>query len=370
MDRNNNFDVLRIIAAFLVLYYHCYPLTGTSYQGVTGILGVAMFFIISGYLVTQSWESTKQAHMFLWKRFLRIVPGLAGLTIFTVFIIGPLNTILTFKDYFTNITTWTYFQLITIFYRSDNLPGLFLNNPYPLVVNGSLWTIPVEFKLYIFICALGILGVLFRRKFILALSSLAVLLYTSILIPNITPLNLIVDIMHRMGIYDYVIPIVMTTPASYPTYFLIGCAFYLYRNEIKYDYRLCMIALVATVLTYTLPFLVPYFHPVFLICLPYIILFAAQLPFKPFQNISTKYGDYSYGLYIYAFPIQQTLANHFKGITPLTMLAITTPLTLIMAYLSWRFIEKNALELKKTDPLIFTRKILQGALESMKSANG
>jgi peptidoglycan/LPS O-acetylase OafA/YrhL len=172
-DRNNNFDMLRIIAALLVILAHSYPVTksvGMPLYDMTkgdlsiATIGVIIFFVISGYLITKSWAGNQSPLRFLWKRFLRIIPGLFVALLFTMLIIGPLVTSMPLIQYLTSIDTWKYLLNTVLYIRIDTLPTVFIDNPYrPISVNGSLWTIPIEFALYIMIMVLGILGILFKK---------------------------------------------------------------------------------------------------------------------------------------------------------------------------------------------------------------
>jgi peptidoglycan/LPS O-acetylase OafA/YrhL len=87
-----------------------------------------------------------------------------------------------------------------------------------------------------------------------------------------------------------------------------------------------------------------------LLCLPYLVLYIGQLPVKQLCNLGDKYGDYSYGLYIYAFPVQQTIAHFIPKINPIQMFTLSLPVTFVLAFISWWLIEKKALSLKKIDP--------------------
>ena len=101
IERNNTLDFLRLISAIFVILHHSYPLTGNnSLLSVLGAIAVSTFFVISGYLVSQSWFSDPTPSRFLWKRILRIVPGLVTVVIFTIIIIGPVNTSLPVREYF------------------------------------------------------------------------------------------------------------------------------------------------------------------------------------------------------------------------------------------------------------------------------
>ena len=165
----NNFDFVRLVAASMVLYSHHFILAGRPEEpkvfGIIsfGHLAVVMFFSLSGYLVTQSWQSDPHIFRFAMRRILRIWPALAAAVIFCALILGPLVTSSPLIDYFENGGTWSYFKNLII-PRAFHLPGVFENNPYPLSVNGSLWTIPIEVLCYMVLGAAGFLGLMKKRS--------------------------------------------------------------------------------------------------------------------------------------------------------------------------------------------------------------
>jgi fucose 4-O-acetylase-like acetyltransferase len=157
----NNLDALRLFAAMLVLVGHSY-----IFMGVTdpiflaavplGPLGVSIFFVISGYLVSESWDRDPDAVRFLARRALRIVPGLAVCIFLTAFLLGPALTTLPLSAYFKHPTVWDYLYNIGL-YISYSLPGVFEKNRIAHSVNGSLWSLPVEFLLYLVVALVGLL---------------------------------------------------------------------------------------------------------------------------------------------------------------------------------------------------------------------
>ncbi|GGA00567.1 acyltransferase family protein [Dyella caseinilytica] len=149
----NGFTLIRIIAASLVIITHTYVVLGYA-QGdpferrhLLGLskLGVDTFFVISGYLVALSAQRSANLFQFAMKRLIRIVPGLAVVTLLTVFVLGPLLT--SADNYFSQSSTWTYLGHILVFNQQKELPGLFANNPVQ-AVNASLWTLAIEVACY------------------------------------------------------------------------------------------------------------------------------------------------------------------------------------------------------------------------------
>ena len=152
MSKNNNFDLLRLFGAALVVYGHSYPLTGAAAPGFAanpvGTIGVKIFFVVSGYLVAQSWVRDSHLVRFAVRRGLRIFPALTVVVLVSVFFLGPVFTSLPLDEYFPHPLTSAYLRNIVL-YISYALPGVFEHNTYPAAVNGSLWSLPAEFAMYL-----------------------------------------------------------------------------------------------------------------------------------------------------------------------------------------------------------------------------
>ena len=157
----NSLDLLRLGAAIMVLYSHQYALLGLAEPAFLGLnsfggVGVALFFFLSGFLVSASWERDPDIVRFFTRRSLRIFPGLWFVFVLSFFLLGPLLTTLPLDDYFSSTTTWRYLGTAALV-SSNVLPGVFADNPMPLVINGSLWSLPVEFLCYGTVAALGLM---------------------------------------------------------------------------------------------------------------------------------------------------------------------------------------------------------------------
>ncbi len=161
LHKDNNLNLLRLMAALMVLYAHSFAFYGnapTSFLGLTsyGGLGIDIFFVISGYLIVKSWDFNPSAIDFLMKRSLRIFPALIVVTLISMFMLGPIFTTLSVKEYFTHPQFPSYFKniiLSPVFY----LPGVLEHAKVPNAVNGSLWSLPVEFFMYLVVMLLGLL---------------------------------------------------------------------------------------------------------------------------------------------------------------------------------------------------------------------
>lgn len=329
---NNNFDFIRFFAAFSVLVWHCFALFGTKMPVILGtffIDGVLVFFIISGFLITKSWMGKPDPLDFLKKRILRIFPAFICVILLSVFILGPLLTTLSLSDYFSNHLTWVYLRNILMVKITYILPGVFASNPYPHAVNGSLWTLPLEFFMYIVILIIGVL-MLFKRKF----------LYPAIFIIGYFLITFYYVGSHANDAFFYVSGYHL---ARLGLAFLIASSFYVYRENIPLKFPIFLTAMAF----YIMGLLSGYTVFMNLLTLPYIIIYIAYAPIPHLSKFG-KYGDFSYGFYIYAFPIQQTITFLFKSyLNFYSYLLITFILTLIAAVISYHLIEKPALKLKK-----------------------
>lgn len=331
--RDNNFDFLRFLAATLVIFSHSFALTGRGFEpylwltgyATFGTLVVNIFFVLSGFLITKSWLDNPGVIVFLKKRILRIMPGLFVAVVFTILVIGPLVTSLNIGKYFLHPMTREYFKNA---FLSVNffLPGVFTDNIYKGAVNGSLWTLPVEFKLYILVLVFGIVK-LFQKRILVLLAGMALL--------SLVAINLYSPTLYSIGQTDLDF-------LRLAVYFFMGILFYLYRDKIifsKYIFSLALIVLLAS-------FKLKYGLIISFLVLPYIILYIGLFKIKAL-NIFSKYGDFSYGLYIYAFPVQQTIAYLSKNkISTIALFFFAFIVTLLLAVCSWNFVEQPFIKLK------------------------
>lgn len=153
-ERDNNFGILKLIAAMLVIIGHMYNLLGYSapaflWKSIHGI-GVVILFTVGGYLNALSYLKDLSYIKYLIKRIFRIFPPLIFCVMICIFIVGPWVTEISLKEYFTHPMTWGYLKNI-ILNINYILPGCFLDNPYANVVNGSIWCLPLQFLLYLLI---------------------------------------------------------------------------------------------------------------------------------------------------------------------------------------------------------------------------
>lgn len=337
MDRKNSYDALRLLAAILVIFSHSFAVTGHDQLGIGqvsfGAFGVWVFFILSGYLISKSWDQYPRFNIFFAKRALRIFPGLIVALLFTVITIGFFFTTLNTGEYFLKQETWSYFNNIFLYNTVSTLPGAFENNLYPNVVNGSLWTLAYEFTMYVLIALIGVFKVYKKVKPIYIWAGFLLLsLLIAIFGKEIFSLSLFYLSMNEIIILGLL--------------FFSGVMMYKYQNIIalKTSY-----GVVALILFIALSYLLPSYTPIFgATLLTYAIFSIGKIPFFSFVG---KYGDFSYGLYIYSFPIQQMIAAATHTTSIGKMFIASLILTLVIAVLSWHLVESKALKLKsKVNP--------------------
>jgi peptidoglycan/LPS O-acetylase OafA/YrhL len=326
-NRDNNFDVLRLAAATMVLVSHAFPLTGRREPGLLGssdtlgFVGVLIFFSISGFLITRSWLVDPRPLHFAAKRFLRIVPGLFVSLVLTAYLLGPIVTSESPRTYLTSFAPLHYVIGNTAMLTDYILPGVFKSNP-SATVNGSLGTLPVEVKAYILVLLLGLL-VLSRS------------MWQRALIGVVTVVALIASFKTGVKPFWSLLDLFCT--------FAGASALYLVRDRIKLRLDLFFLAVVIWLASYKLPL---GFHAVLMgLSLPYAVVFLGFRVMGWLRPL-TRPGDVSYGIYIYAFPVTQAIV--YLGVhKPGAVIAIALPITYLLALVSWRLLERPALAQKQ-----------------------
>jgi len=328
--RDNNFNLIRMIAASSVLISHAFPLAlgaGTIeplepyIDRSLGSVAVVIFFAISGFLIARSFDRRKDVAEWLAARFMRLWPGLTVVLALTLFVLGPIVTQLPLAAYFEHWETLTYaLRNLTLASLQYGLPGVFEGNPYGPPINGSLWTLFHEVVCYAGVLVAGAIGLLRARRLFTLLFAVYLAIYC--LYDLIESLHPKIDAFHDL---------------SYP--FVVGCLFYVWRDRIRLNYGVCAgFALVAWAAHGT-----PVFDALFVAWLCYATFVVAYLPAGGMRGYN-RLGDYSYGMYVYAFPVQQA-TMHFAGdIGPYANMAIAFPITLAFAIASWTLVEKPGLD--------------------------
>lgn len=314
----------------MVIITHSYGLTGLGNQEPFLVLteqsisyaAVNIFFVVSGFLIAASWINRPIISIYLSSRFLRIFPALWVSVFLSIFIVGPIYTKFNLIDYFLHRDFFVFAaENSTLILKGvyTHLPGVFTDSPSSSV-NESLWTLPFELKMYIAILFLGLVGLLKFPK-------LAILLYLTFTVLHLcTAWYGVLETHHRELL-------------RLAGYFSAGTMYYLYKDKIKLSYYFTTFLLALTVLGYM--YSVNVGTTLLTLSLPYFVLVFAYLPKGTIRKFN-QLGDYSYGLYIYAFPVQQILLSaNVKSVY--THIAASYVLTLLLAIISWRYIENPAL---------------------------
>jgi len=324
----DNFDFIRVAAAFGVLISHTPPLHNNTFPlGWLGGVCVFTFFALSGYLVSGSWERDPHLGRFVARRILRVFPGLAAVILVAALIIGPFLTTLSIDDYLESAKLKNYLRSMFLFPAyTAFLPGVFETNPYKNTVNGSLWTLPMEVFMYAILGLMGALGFLHKRIAPLILL-LAIAGCIKIAMQHPVKLFLTMDL-HELS--------------SCAAAFFGGMLMWNSRNKIP-KFSLAWIPL--TIAGY-MAFGTRFFTPIILIGIPYAAISLGHAS-TPYLRRFGRYGDFSYGIYIYAFLIQQTIIAIWPSINIIPYFFTVSALTLVAAFFSWHVVEKPANSLKR-----------------------
>lgn len=353
--RNNNFNLIRIVAALAVLATHSFsvaigsgdaePLRETL--GLTmGSMAVDVFFLTSGFLVTASLLNRQSALEFVWARALRIFPALFVMVVLTTFVLGPYFSSLPLSSYLSARDTYVYFAKCSTLVSgvTFSLPGVFDANPFRGQVNASLWTMPYELRLY------AMLAIIW---FALRLAKPARQdIFRAI----------VVFLAFSSGMYALVGYFRMDHPNSFALtnnfsrlffMFFCGAAYYVLRRRIAVSHRVFLLFLALLLLSSVNRDL---FYIVYLLVIAYLLFYLAYVPAGPVR-LYNRLGDYSYGIYIYAFPIQQSVAALLPGVSVSRMMLISAGVTIPLAILSWHLLERRMLDLKG-HTVILTRRMM------------
>lgn len=332
MGRENNITMVHISAALLVIVGHMYVLLGMSPPTVMGCeihgLGVRVLFLISGYLVTMSYLKTKKASSFLRKRILRLYPPLLVCLLISVLVLSNISTA---PEFYWDSARRYIINNLEMRPKFD-LAGVFDNNPYPVGVNGSLWTLPIEIVCYLLVIPITKIYVSIEKKsntiskvmLVVALICLSVFdIYKQI---NLNGLMLIfwdTDWYNAISLFIY---------------FFIGMIFYLFDLRKICNFQVAMVvSIIFMCLSGSIKaFLIPYI-------IGYDVMCFALADKPKFKSLFKR--DICYGLYLYAFPVQQLLIYIFKikyniNISISVFLAISVLVIWTLAEISFRFVER------------------------------
>lgn len=336
--RRNNLDALRLGAALLVLVSHGWALLGLEEQDFVvcatrggfsaSWLGLGIFFSISGYLIDGSAASSRSWRDFTRRRLLRIWPGLAVVVLLLVFVAGPLLGTLPVAVYFTSIGTYLYLATLSLWGIRWRIPGMFEGNPVQ-EVNGSLWTLPYEATFYV------LSWVLLRRTKGWKLPAMLFLL----------------GLVLRIFAYP-VVEAFPLRPLFLSFHHLLNFGLFYLAGTLVRRLSAHRRALWVAFAVVTLLWLASLGHesmrrPLDFLILPLGSILVGTSSIWPFNRLF-RIGDLSYGVYIFGFPVQQTMVQ-FAGkenLSPTLLAFHASWISMLIAFASWHLVEKPSLELK------------------------
>lgn len=333
--RDNNFNLLRFGAASAVFISHCPTIAGMGILPITTLLAyvaVNSFFVISGFLVASSfWRHQNTLH-FLTARLLRIYPALILAVIYTI-LIGLTFSELPISDYLRHDLTQDYLLKNTtqlIWPIPETLPGL----PNWGTANAPLWTLPFELHMYLSLLLLGSLGLVLKGRtqrlfWLLCFAGVAVAtgLFMADYAFNFNG--------YGLGHYRYYLRFI--------SMFGLGVLLFSLRAKVVLSTRYFVLILLIIALSSPVRIL---FVSLAYGLLAYVLLYLAYVPTGRIRQFN-RLGDYSYGIYIFGYPTQKAVMHLLPNINAAQLFVVAFAITLLIAVVSWHFVEQPALKLKR-----------------------
>ncbi len=326
------FDYLRLVLSFGVLAFHCILITqgrageqvvwSSYWRALPGAI-LPMFFALSGFLVAGSLTRSSMSG-FITARIVRIVPALATEVVLSALFLGLCVTTLPVSEYIRSPELWRYF-LNVIGWIHFKLPGVFATNPTPDIVNLSLWTVPYELECYLALIGATVIGLVRRGRLFLGM------------LLGLHVANFLWDALKKgeIGVAESMPPRVLVLA------FLSGVALYIWRDSLTISTGRMIASAVITAVLLSFPI------GAYFVSLPAAYLTICLGMMNPPRHWLVKSGDYSYGVYLYAFPIQQTVVHMWPWLGPIEVFLLAAPLAFLAATFSWHVVEKPCLALRQ-----------------------
>jgi peptidoglycan/LPS O-acetylase OafA/YrhL len=334
-ERRNNFNLIRLALALLVIVSHSPEmldgdrsrelLTRLFHTLSFGELAVDGFFILSGYLILQSWLGRPQPLAFLQKRLLRIVPGYLVAALLSAFVVGALGAGAGYYGQF----WWGGLARSLLLLDTPVTPATFAGSHYPSV-NGAMWTIHYEFLCYLTVLALGLAGLLRWRHAPLAVLAASLALWAALALGAWPALA---------GAAREEALLVL----RFYSCFFTGASYYSYRANVVYSGRNAVLALAVLLTCLTQPASA---EAGLLLGGAYLLFYCAFGAGGPLLRRTQGMADASYGVYLYGWPVGKLLAWYLPAISPPALALATIALAYLCGRLSWRWIEQPALRWK------------------------
>lgn len=339
INHHNNFDFLRLVFAILVILTHSQVLSSeggldfvqkwSGGQTEASYIGVRGFFVISGYLVFKSLQRSQSLKQYFKKRIVRIFPGLIVMLFVVTFLMGAFFSHLDVLSYFRNMETWRYpLSALRVFPvpKTEALPGVFSGNPAGNAVNGSLWTIWFELMFYI-----GLSVLYFFRKKTNLLGWMVCIFWCALFLFFIFGRHLISDIVFPFtGLSSELVLDLLL-------YFIAGSAFTFL--PLKENALLRYIIGYGGVILLLASLYFGGFHVLRYLALPALVIGLGSMNL-PILSGLRRWGEPSYGIYIYAYPLQQLLVQMIDP-SAVVLNVYSIPLSILLGYASWHLVEKR-----------------------------
>ena len=324
--KSENLHLMRFIAALMVIVFHSFSIatgseTGEWFRTITnnqitmGEFAVAIFFLCGGYLIAMSVEKNHTAKRYLAARIKRLFPSLMFVTVATVIFCSFIST---WKPvgYVISSDTWKYL-LNALLIRVHQLPGVFEGHANA-VVNGSLWTLRLEFVCYVLCFIAYKLGFLNKKRFIVSIPLVAA---GTLVVWKLSAI--------RYSLRDLISPVLL---------FYVGMAYWVYREHITLCVKYFAIAIVAFVMLFVLGL----GNVAMIFAFPYIMMYL-WFGMEQCSPKLGKLGNYSYGIYLWGFTVQQVVVHFWPGNTmsPMINVLISIPVSIILGWLTYEIVENK-----------------------------
>lgn len=350
------FDFLRLFLAVSVVAWHSFDIVAGVQLDDVWVVGysiLAAFFALSGFLISGSALRLSLGN-FLINRGLRIVPALAVEIVLSALVLGPIFTSLTLTDYFSSAGTWRYFTNI-VGLINYTLPGVFQDHPEQ-TVNTSLWTVPHEIMCYV------LMSILIFGKF---LKQPAVIILIAVGFLGFGLLLSFAGLTDQAGGLDRVLNHVFVGQAArLYMFFLAGILFYLYRGKVPYSWPVffgcALFVLICGSLLFDSRTGVPFATLFLILPLTYMTIFIGVT--NIWMPAFLRRGDYSYGIYLYGWPLQQVVVSLLPSVhSILIQLLVSIPLIFGFSMISWHLVERPILQLRRKFSFIARQRLSEGS---------
>ena len=335
--RQNNFNLIRLMAAMLVIVSHAFGHDDPVFQLSSGhvyasYLGLVIFFFLSGLLVSKSHTQSSSSLNFAWKRFLRLYPAAIIVVLLSALLLGPLTTTFSLHAYFQDHLFFQYLMTCSLIKVYHYLPGVFQGSPLGPVVNGSLWTLSLELKLY---AAVLLAGYIRNNKVYNTL--ITICLFALIAIDLFYSSQVKAEVTGLLG-RDFAV----SPYSQLAVFFILGVLCQRFSRHIHVSVSWLLAGPIAILLLIFFPSL---FKSASFVLLPPLLICLATNNSAWLKKITPK-PDLSYGIYLVAWPVEQVEVNYLHLHAPVAIFLMNIALVLPLALASWYLVESKALHWK------------------------